>query len=411
MNTQNVNPFQSYLERLHKAVTVLGLSNTEKQKLSTPNQILEQDISITRDDGSKETMRAYRVQFNNARGPYKGGIRFHPAADLDEVKSLAAAMAIKCAVVDIPLGGGKGGVTFDPKTHSKAEIEKVSRAFVRAFAKHLGRDKDVPAPDVYTTSEIMAWMVDEFEKTTGTKDLAMITGKPLDKGGIVGRDTATAQGGVYVMEAMEKIMGIGGKRRVAIQGFGNAGATMAKLLHADGHTIVAVSDSKGGIVGDALDPVQIEKTKEETGALSSPGAHAITNAELLEVDCDVLVPAALDNQLTAENAPHVRAKLIVELANGPTTPEADAIFAERGIIVVPDVLANAGGVTVSYFEWLQNREESTWTREEVQEKLKPIMMAATEAVWKESQKMKMPMRDAAFVLGVERIAKALRVSK
>lgn len=407
MNTQNVNPFQSYLERLHKAVAVLGLSGTEEQQLATPNRILEQDIAITRDDGSPETMRAYRVQFNNARGPYKGGIRFHPAADLDEVKSLAAAMAIKCAVVDIPLGGGKGGVQFDPKTHSKAEIEQVARAWVRAFAEHLGRDKDVPAPDVYTTSEIMAWMVDEYEKTTGTKDLAMITGKPIEKGGIKGRDTATAQGGVYALQYMTETLGMSGALRVAIQGFGNAGGTMAKLLHAAGHTIVAVSDSKGGIVGDALNPVQLEKTKDETGSLSAPGTRAVSNAELLEVDCDVLVPAALDNQLTAENAPRVKAKLIVELANGPTTPEADAIFAERGITLVPDVLANAGGVTVSYFEWLQNREERTWTAEEVQEKLKPIMTAATESVWKKSQELKMPMRDAAFVLGVERIAKAL----
>lgn len=407
MNTQT-NPFDSYLERLRAAAKILGLSPQEEMSLATPDHIREQDIAITRDDGSTETVHAYRVQFNNARGPYKGGIRFHPAADLDEVKSLAAAMAIKCAVVDIPLGGGKGGVQFDPKTHSKAELERVARAFVRAFAEYLGRDKDVPAPDVYTTSEIMAWMVDEYEKVTGTKDLAMITGKPIDKGGILGRDTATAQGGVYVMECVEKIMGLGGKRRVAIQGFGNAGATMAKLLHADGHTIVGVSDSRGGIVGDALDPVAIEKTKEETGVLSFPGAHAVSNSELLETDCDVLVPAALDNQLTAKNAPRVKAKLIVELANGPTTPEADAIFEERGIVVVPDVLANAGGVTVSYFEWLQNRENRTWTAKEVQEKLKPVMTSATEAVWKKSKELHMPMRAAAFVLGVERIARALK---
>jgi glutamate dehydrogenase/leucine dehydrogenase len=407
MNTQTVNPFESYLERLEKAGAILQLSEAEKTRLRTPDRVLEKDISITRDDGSTETMHAYRVQFNNARGPYKGGIRFHPAADLNEVKSLAAAMAIKCAVVDIPLGGGKGGVQFDPKSHSKKEIEQVARAFVRVFAEHLGRDKDVPAPDVYTTSEIMAWMVDEYEKVTGAKDLAMITGKPLDRGGILGRDTATAQGGVYSMEYMTKALGMTGKLRVAVQGFGNAGATMAKLLHAAGHTIVAVSDSKGGIIGDVLDPLTLEKTKEVTGSLSAPGARTISNAELLEVDCDVLVPAALDNQLTADNAPRVKAKLIVELANGPTTPEADAIFAERGITVIPDVLANAGGVTVSYFEWLQNREERAWTAEEVQQKLKPIMTAATEAVWKKSQELSAPMRDAAFVLGVERIAKAI----
>ena len=294
---------------------------------------------------------------------------------------------------------------------------------MRAFANDLGRDKDVPAPDVYTNSEIMAWMVEEYEKATGTKDLAMITGKPLDKGGILGRDTATAQGGVYAMEYMTHVLDMAAKLRVAVQGFGNAGATMARILHADGHTIVGLSDSKGSIMSEkGFDPTHVQQIKESSDTIvdmyckgmvcdeekmERDGVTVGSNTDLLEVDCDVLVPAALDHQLTVENAPRIKAKLIIELANGPTTPEADALFFERGITVLPDVLANAGGVTVSYFEWLQNREERTWSAEEVQEKLKPIMTVATKSVWEKSQALQMPMRDAAFVLGVERIAKAL----
>jgi glutamate dehydrogenase/leucine dehydrogenase len=403
-----MNPFQSYLERLASAVNTLRLSPAVHAALKTPERIIEKDIELTRDDGSKETLRAYRVQFNSARGPYKGGIRFHSAADLDEVKALAAAMAIKCAVVNIPLGGGKGGVQFDPKKYSKPEIERVARAFVRAMGDALGAKKDIPAPDVYTNPEIMAIMLDEFEKMVGHKEPGMITGKPLERGGIVGRDTATAQGGVFVLERFVQALGLEPSRlRVAVQGFGNAGATAARLLHEDGYTIVGVSDSKGGVVGESLDPAQLEKTKLETGGLTAPGTRAVSNAELLETDCDILIPAALDNQLTAANASRVKAKIILELANGPTTPEADVIFAERTITVIPDVLANAGGVTVSYFEWLQNNDGTLWSKEKVHTELRTIMNAAADAVLEESKKTQVPLREAAFLLGVERLADAI----
>ncbi len=418
-----VNPFESYLLRLKNAAQTLKIPDAVRERLEKPNNVLEQDIEITRDNGTQEKLHAYRVQFNNSRGPYKGGIRFHPAADLDEVKSLAAAMAIKCAVVNIPMGGGKGGVQFDPKKYSKAEIERVARAFIRAFAEHLGKDIDVPAPDVYTTAEIMGYMLDEYEKIVGHKEPAMITGKPLALGGIVGRDTATAQGGVYALEHVVAELGLDPKKlRVAVQGFGNAGATAARLLHKDGYTIVGLSDSKGALISErGFNPEHVEKIKEERDTilemycrgmvcneedLARDGVRVGTNKDLLETDCDILIPAALDNQLTAENAPRVKAKIVLELANGPTTPEADAIFAKRDIVVIPDVLANAGGVTVSYFEWLQNREGSTWTEERVRNELKKVMADATKAVWDEGRKLKMPMREAAFLLGVERLATA-----
>ena len=407
MTVSRINPFTSYLTRLDHAAKVLDLPEAVQTRLATPNKIIEHTLDIERDNGSHESLHAYRVQFNNARGPSKGGIRFHTGADIDEVKSLAAAMAIKCAVVGIPMGGGKGGVQFDPKQYSPSEIEKVARAFARAFHEDLGADKDIPAPDVYTTAEIMGFMLDEYEKVTGKKEPAMITGKPLEKGGIVGRDVATALGGLFVLKEFLTTHGLVNNLRVAIQGFGNAGATIAKLLFDDGFTIVALSDSKGGVYGDALNPHEIETLKKETGRLQADDTVSITNEELLVSDCDILIPAALDNQLTEENASRVKAKIILELANGPTTPEADSVFDERGIPVIPDVLANAGGVTVSYFEWLQNREGRTWTKDEVQEKLLPIMTNATKAVIQMAAEKEIPLRDAAFLLGVRRIADAL----
>lgn len=424
-NRETVNPFESYLTRLNHAGKTLGLSKTLIKALEKPNNIVERNIKIARDNGKRETLRAYRVQFNNARGPYKGGIRFHPGANLNEVKALSAAMAIKCAVVNIPLGGGKGGVQLNPKEYSRAEIERISRAFARAMADFIGVDKDIPAPDVYTTAEIMGYMLDEYEKIKGRSEPGMITGKPLALGGSLGRDTATAQGGVYVLLDMLKASGLKTKGlRVAVQGFGNAGFHAARILHSQGFTIVGLSDSRGAIFRKSgLDPLHVQKAKHEhdtiTGLyckggvcddkrMKKDGAKVGTNEDLLEIDCDILIPAALDNQLTKENAPRVKAKLIMELANGPTTPEADAIFEKRGIKVIPDVLANSGGVAVSYFEWIQNREGYYWTESEVFQKLKPLMESASQAVWRMAKEKDSSLRDSAFLLGVARIAEALR---
>lgn len=417
-------PFQNYLKNLSKTAKILGLSKNQIKLLETPNNIIQKKIEIKMDDGKKKSFEAYRVQFNNARGPYKGGIRFHPQADIDEVKALAALMAIKCAVVKIPLGGGKGGVTCDPKNLSKNEVMQIARAWAKAMAPFIGVDKDIPAPDVYTNAEIMAVMLDEYEKTIGKNEPGVITGKPLVLGGSLGRDTATAQGGVYVLEELRRTLGLKAKNlRVAVQGFGNAGYNMAILLQALGYTIVAVSDSKGGLYSKAgLNAHQIYRIKEEKGSvhdmycegtvcdvkrLMRDQVEIITNEDLIECDCDILVPAALDNQIREDNAKKVKAKIIVELANGPTTPEADLILEKNKTIVVPDVLANAGGVTVSYFEWVQNRMQYYWTEEEVAEKLKPIMVTAFKDIWTLSKEKNISLRDAAFAKAVERIAKAL----
>ncbi len=411
-----ITPFKNYKTNLAKAGVVLGLSAEEILALETPNRILEKTIEITTDGGEKKQFNAYRVQFNNARGPYKGGIRFHPGADLDEVKALSALMSIKCAVVNIPFGGAKGGVQFNPKDFSPKEIESVSRAWVRAMADYIGKDKDIPAPDVYTTPAIMAYMTDEFEKLTGRSEPGVFTGKPIILGGSEGRGTATAQGGVYVLDELLKIsLPKKGGLRVAIQGFGNAGYHASRILHEAGNTIVAISDSKGGIYDTTgFDPQEIYAYKKEHGALPSgpellqSGGKVITNEEILTCECDVLVPAALDNQLRADNAGNVQAKIILELANGPTTPEADDIFEKRGITVIPDVLANAGGVTVSYFEWVQNGMNFYWSEQEVLEKLKPIMQKAFVDVWMLAKEHKVSLRDAAFIIGVKRINEAMK---
>ena len=407
-------PFQNYQTNLKKAAKVLKLNNGEITALETPDRVIEKKIIIQSEAGRKE-LTAYRVQFNNARGPYKGGIRFHPDADLDEVRALAAAMSIKCAVVNIPLGGAKGGVQFNPKDFSEKEIEEVSRAWARTMADNIGKDKDIPAPDVYTTPKIMGYIMDEFEKTTGRSEPGVITGKPISLGGSHGRGTATAQGGVYVLEELLRVSGKNNsKLRIAIQGFGNAGYHAARILHESGHIIVGVSDSKGGIFSEqGFDPLQIFTAKNEHGSLSSAikrlhiDAKIISNEELLISDCDVLIPAALDGAITAKNAGIVKAKIIIELANGPTTPEADEILFKRDIVVVPDVLANAGGVTVSYFEWVQNGMNFYWTEEEVLKKLKPIMHNAFTDVWMFAKEHSISLRDASFIIGVKRIHEAM----
>jgi glutamate dehydrogenase (NADP+) len=417
--------FDTYRENLKQAAVALGLSDGERLALEKPDRILEKKLEITRDSGEVVALQAYRVQFNNARGPYKGGIRFHPKADLDEVQALAALMALKCAVVNIPFGGAKGGVTFNPKEYSKKEIEKVARAFTRAFADHIGVAIDIPAPDVYTTPEIMAFMLDEFEQIVGRSEPGMITGKPLALGGSKGRDTATAQGAVYVLEALRQVQN---KERadmkVAVQGFGNAGYHAARILHKLGYRIVALADSKGGIASvQGIDPEEAYRAKHESDALTEmycvgsvcdseklarDQARVLTSEEVLTVECDVLIPAALDRVITEANADAITASIILEIANGPTTPEADALLEKRGVIVVPDILANAGGVSTSYFEWIQNRTGERWSEEIVFQKLEPLMIVAFGEVWDFSQEKQVSMRKASYAVGISRLLEAMR---
>jgi glutamate dehydrogenase (NAD(P)+) len=405
------NPFENYLGNLEKVGKLLNIAPEALEKLGTPKNVIERTIKIETEKGTEE-FPAYRVQFNNARGPFKGGIRFHPEADLNEVKALAALMAVKCAVVGIPLGGGKGGVTIDPKRYSPKDLEQVARAWAREMAPFIGVDKDIPAPDVYTTSITMSHILDEFEKVAGRSEPGMITGKPLELGGSLGRNIATAQGGIYVLEEVLRDLGLQKERvRVAVQGFGNAGATAAMILHGLGYKIVAVSDSRTGIYcADGFDPNEAMKVKEASGLedFKKEGLQIITNAELLECECDILIPAALDNQITVANADKIKAKIILELANGPTTPEADEILFKKGVTLVPDVLANAGGVTVSYFEWVQNRSGDVWKEEVVLEKLKEIIVKSYQDVHFLAQEKKVDLRMGAFLLGVKRIYDAMK---
>lgn len=418
------SPFQNALVQLEVAAKILELSPEVVRVLSTPDRIHQAQIVVKLDNGSEKTFTAFRSQYNDALGPYKGGIRFHPNVSEDEVKALSFWMMVKCAAVGLPLGGGKGGVIVNPKELSSSEIERLSRAYMQAFYKYLGPTKDVPAPDVYTTPEIMGWMLDEYEKLTGVHAPGMITGKPLALGGSRGRGSATAQGGVFVLEELMNKLGKKPEEiTVAIQGFGNAGSFMAKILHGLGYKIVAVSDSQGGVYNEeGVDPQKVEKLKKAGGQLgcycvgtvctleqmpSVGPCRAISNAELLELAVDVLVPAALENQITVENAPRIKAKIIAELANGPTTPEADEILFEKGILVIPDVLTNAGGVTVSYFEQVQNAANYYWSEAEVLEKLKKIMVESFHSVWATKEKYNIKMRTAAFVLALERVVAAM----
>lgn len=403
----------------------LDLSSAEKKLLLKPQHTHKKTVSIKLDDGKSAEFTAFRVQYNNARGPYKGGIRYHPAADEDEVKALAALMAIKTAVAGIPFGGAKGGVQCDPKTLGRRELQELSRAYVRAFMDHLGPDVDIPAPDVNTTPAIMAWMRDEFEKRTGTFSPAMITGKPLSYGGSRGRDTATARGGFFILQELIEGEALDPSNlRVAVQGFGNVGGTIARVLHGAGHIVVAVSDSRGGIYSpDGVDPVRMENYKNKTGSVAGEyckgsvcdigkmkldGVRRVGNEELLELPCDILIPAALDNVITAKNAKKIKAKIIFELANGPTAPEADEILERRRIKVIPDVLANAGGVIVSYFEWIQGRSGEQWTDERVDSELKRVILNAYSDVRRERHRRHVSFRRAAFILGIGRIVEAMR---
>jgi len=394
--------FTNIVHFLEKIAPLAGLSKKEIAALEKPNKILKAELTV---NGKKYP--AFRVQFNNARGPYKGGIRYHPEVSEDEVTSLAFWMTVKTAVTDLPFGGGKGGVTVDPKQLSKKELEELSRAYVRAFYKNLGPDTDIPAPDVYTTPEIMGWMLDEYQKLTGEKAPAFITGKPLELGGSKVRDIATALGGVYILEEAVKKVGLK-EKKVAIQGFGNAGMNMALLLAERGFSIVAVSDSKGALYNEkGLDLKGIIKVKEAgASVIEYPLAKKISNEELLECNCSILIPSALSGVITLKNAEKVKAKIILELANGPTTPEAGEILHKRKVLVLPDILANAGGVTVSYFEWVQNKKKQSWSEQEVKEKLQKKMIAAFEQIWSKFSDVKTDFRTAAYILALQKIVAA-----
>ncbi|WP_456394654.1 glutamate dehydrogenase [Thermococcus sp.] len=409
------DPFEMAVRQLERAAQFMDISEEALEWLKKPMRILEVSVPIQMDDGSVKVFTGFRVQHNWARGPTKGGIRWHPAETLSTVKALATWMTWKCAVVDIPYGGGKGGIIVNPKELSEAEQERLARSYIRAIYDIIGPWTDIPAPDVYTNPKIMAWMMDEYEAISRRKGPAfgVITGKPPGVGGIVARMDATARGASFTVREAAKALGwdsLEGKT-IAIQGYGNAGYFMAKIMSEDyGMKVVAVSDSKGGIYNpDGLNADEVLAWKRKTGSVKDfPGATNITNEELLELEVDVLAPSAIEEVITEKNADNIRAKIIAELANGPTTPEADVILHEKGILVIPDFLCNAGGVTVSYFEWVQNINGFYWTVEETRKRLDDKMTKAFWDVYNTHKEKAIPMRDAAYVVAVQRVYDAMK---
>ncbi len=406
------NPYDSAVEQFMQAADILGLDEGLRQVLSQPKRELIVHFPVRMDDNSMKVFTGFRVQHNVARGPAKGGIRYHQDVSLDEVKALAMWMSWKCAVVGIPYGGGKGGVIVDPKKLSITELERLTRRYATEISMLIGPYQDIPAPDVNTNSQTMAWIMDTFSQHHGYSIPGVVTGKPLSIGGSAGRNEATARGLLFVVREAVKHTGLSlSGARVAVQGFGNAGAIAARLLKQDGAIIVAVSDTQGGIYNkNGLDVASVLRWKEEHGTVKGfHDAEAISNEQLLEVDCDILVPAALENQITVSNADRIKAKIIGEAANGPTTPEADRILHAKGIIVLPDILANAGGVTVSYFEWVQDIQSYFWTEQEVNERLERVMVKSFNDVYKIAQDKNLDMRTAAYVLAVGRVAEATKL--
>ncbi len=413
MAEKELNPFKIAQQQLDTAAEIMQLDPAIHGLLREPLREMHVTLAVKMDDGSSKVFKGFRVQYNDARGPTKGGLRFHPDETIDTVRALAAWMTWKCAVVDIPLGGGKGGVVCNPKEMSPTELERVARAYIRQVAKFIGPETDVPAPDVYTTPQIMAWMMDEYSIITGYNVPGVITGKPLPLGGSEGRGDATARGGMFCTREAAKVLDLDlTKATAAIQGYGNAGQFAHKLgKELLGYKVVAVSDSKGGIYKeDGLDYDAVMEHKRSTGSVVNfAGAKNISNEELLELDVDVLVPAALENQLRADNAGNVKAKIVVELANGPTTPDADKILHDNGVYVIPDFLCNAGGVTVSYFEQVQNAYDYYWDVETVHQRLDEKMTAAFHAVHETAQKYKVHNRMGAYIVAVNRVAETVKL--
>jgi glutamate dehydrogenase (NAD(P)+) len=396
-------------EQFDAAAEQLDLDPGLRRVLRVPQRELTVNFPVTMDDGHVEVFTGFRIQHNVSRGPAKGGIRYHQDVTRDEVRALSMWMTWKCAVVNIPFGGGKGGVIVDPKKLSMRELEGLTRRFTTEISPLIGPDRDIPAPDVNTNAQVMAWMMDTFSMHRGYTIPGVVTGKPIAIGGSLGRNEATARGAVYTLHQASKVLDLPlSGARVSIQGYGNAGSIAAELLAAEGSVIVAVSDSSGGIYNaKGLDPRRVSAWKREhSTVVGFPGADAVSNTEILELDCEILVPAALENQITEHNAPSIKARVVAEAANGPTTPEADQILYDRGVFVIPDILCNAGGVTVSYFEWVQDMQSFFWTESRINESLHEIMDRAFEDVHHMSERHSVHMRTAAYMVAVARVAEA-----
>ena len=412
-SSSTTNPFETAKRQVDIVADLLSLDNGMREVLKHPKRELTVNFPVRMDNGDYHVYSGYRVQYNMARGPCKGGIRYHPQVSLDEVRALAAWMTWKCAVVNIPYGGAKGGVICDPKHMSKGELERLTRRFATEISGIIGPERDIPAPDVYTDGQTMAWIMDTYSMLKGYSVPGVVTGKPIALGGSEGRGEATGRGCAYTIREAATHAGVRVKNgTVAVQGYGNAGSVCANILYDEqGAKIVAASDSKGGIYkADGFNPHAVEEYKAKNGSVVGfPGAKAISNEELLELKVDILVPAALENQLTAKNADKVQAKLIGEAANGPTLPEADTIFFQKKITVLPDILANAGGVTVSYFEWAQDIQGYFWPLAEVNQRLERVMVQSYNDVHKIAVERKVHNRTAAYVLAIQRVAEAIRL--
>jgi glutamate dehydrogenase/leucine dehydrogenase len=410
--SEELNPFEIAKRQFDIAADYLELEESMRRVLKHTKRQLIVSIPVKMDSGRVEVFEGYRVQHNIARGPCKGGIRYHPGVTLDEVKALASWMTWKCATVGIPYGGGKGGVICDPKSMSSAELERLTRRYAFEIAPIIGPDRDIPAPDVYTDEQTMAWIMDTLSMIQGHTMLGVVTGKPISLGGSQGRGEATARGCLYTLREACRVKGLDLKgARVAIHGFGNAGANIARLIAADGARIIAICDSRSGV--HAPNGINVEEAlrhKAETGAVRGlPNAKEIACDEVLEIECDILLPAALENAITLSNVDRIKTKIIGELANGPTTPGADRVLADQGVFLIPDILANAGGVTVSYYEWVQDQYSFFWSESQVNETLEQTMKTAFRSVYDTAQRYNTDMRTGAYILAVDRVAEATRV--